>query len=162
MEFQLTYANPPYAFKNKIELVKEFKILLNLGLKDAKDFIEGLQESGAGRFNIEGDDLPHNVKILLHKNNISFEEYIYPDIDEPALQQNNIVRLNKFSGDILQEMDLKNYLNKQFKLNYLDAAELIEQLKKSESKTFDINPAEKDFISGVLERYAVAHDFSAH
>jgi hypothetical protein len=162
MEFQLTYANPPYAFKNKIELVKEFKILLNLGLKDAKDFIDGLEASGTSRFNIEGDNLPHNLAILLHNNNISFEKYIYPNIDEPILKQNNIIQLNKFTGDILQEMDLKNYLNKQFKLNYLDAAELIEQLKKGESKIFDINPAEKDFIAAVLERYAVTHDFPAH
>jgi hypothetical protein len=159
MEFQLTYANPPRIFDQKIELVKDFKFLLNLGLKDAKDFIDGLQESGTARFNIEGDELPHATVILLHKNNITFKEYIYPNIDNPAPTQNNIIRLNKFSGDILQEMDLKSYLYKQFRLNYLDAAELIEQLKKGESKMFDINPAEKDFISGVFERYGVAHDF---
>jgi hypothetical protein len=161
MEFQLTYANPPRIFDQKIELVKDFKFLLNLGLKDAKDFIDGLQESGTARFNIEGDELPHATVILLHKNNITFKEYIYPNIDNPAPTQNNIIRLNKFSGDILQEMDLKSYLYKQFRLNYLDAAELIEQLKKGESKMFDINPAEKDFISGVFERYGVAHDFGA-
>jgi len=160
MEILLTYANTPRTFKNKIELVKDFKFLLNLGLKDAKDFIDGLQESGTARFNIKGDELPHATVILLTKENITFEEYVYPNIDEPALQQNNIIRLNKFSGDILQEMDLKSYLYKQFKLNYLDAAELIEQLKKGESINIDINPAEKDFISGVLERYGVAHDFN--
>jgi hypothetical protein len=158
MEIFLTYTRAPKTLKDKIMFIKNIKELLGLGLKEAKDFTDNLEASGKGQFTLPADELPHHFRIALAKEDITWEN---ADAKPSAPQNDNTICLLKFSGDILQEMDLKSYLYKQFRFNYLDAAELIEQLKKGESINIDINPAEKDFISGVLERYGVAHHFGA-
>jgi hypothetical protein len=139
-----------------LELIKSIKNVSSLGLKECKDFADNLRRNETQIIPINNIEYLEELQAAAKKSNVSIADFEMPKAAKPNIDKINLIG---FTGGILEEMDFKNYLYSQFKLDYLQAAELMERLKKKEITSLPIDSAQVDSIAAALDKYKVFYFF---
>lgn len=128
----------------KVEAVKYVKEHLNLGLKESKDYVEGLQDGVMIRpLQVpSSEDLPSNINAY-HKiqiNHNTAEIYLLTDQGHKVEIDENHVLWN----DAMQKFARKSYANKKEYLNALN-----QQNQSLQSQKIEYAPEKRNEVLGV-------------
>ncbi len=67
------------------------------------------------------------------------------------------IYLDFFEGDYFAELPLRDFLISQFRFRYLEASELVGELRQRITKTLQIAEHERDFVCAALDRHGVLY-----